>query len=105
MLFAYSVQSEDIFTSKPKVKKEMSVSKMKEELAHNYEQLLHTTTKSMKHLASMIDDIVIQIKQLAGEEQGLLYSADKQVIKQHQKKIEDLQEILENLLNRYLIVA
>ena len=97
LLFSYEMSAENIIKSKS-AKKE-SVQSMKQQLAHGYEDLIHVATSSVKTISTLIDDIVSQIKQLAGDGEGDLLTADKKTLKLYQEKVIVLQEQLEQIVS------
>lgn len=90
------IQSEDVLIKGKKAKSE-SVSKMKEQLAIDLESLLKLATEAMKHVAEFINDIVVDVKQLTGQESGALASADKKTLESYRAYIEQSKASLKNL--------
>lgn len=88
------VIAEDILVKTKKPKTE-SASKLKEQIAGDLEDLLNLSTRSIKHLANLVDDIIVDVKQLAGQESGSLASADK-------KKLETYRQNISLIKNRLL---
>jgi len=90
------VTAEDILVKSKKPKTE-SVSKLKEQVAIDLEELLKLSTTSIKHLTVLIDDIVVDIKQLAGQESGPLGSADKKKLETFRQNVSCIKETLLDL--------
>lgn len=78
-------------------KKKESVSKMKEQLAQDFEYVMQLSTRSIRDLTGLMDEIVLGVKQLAGQQQGVLASSDKKVLQSYQEKVNELKQVLENL--------
>ncbi|MBM18335.1 MAG: hypothetical protein CL947_04690 [Epsilonproteobacteria bacterium] len=101
LICVQSVQSESIIKQKPKKDgvQKVSSTKLKEQLAAEFEDLLHVSTHSIKHLSELVDDIVVHVKQLAGQQEGILASADKKTLQQYQEKVAQLKGLLQTLDN------
>lgn len=90
------INSEDVLVKAKKPKSE-SVSKLKEQMASDLEEILHLSTHAIKQLTNVIDEAVKQVKQLAGQESGKLVSADKKILEQCQQDICRLKKVLRDL--------
>lgn len=90
------IMVEDILVKSKKPKTE-SVSKLKEQIANDLEELLKLSTRSIKHLTTLIDDIVVDVKQLAGQESGPLTSADKKKLETFRQNVSLIKETLLDL--------
>lgn len=90
------VRTEDIL-AKPKKTKTESVSKLKEQIGNDLEELLRISTRSIKHLANLVDTIATDIKQLAGQEAGFLASADKKTLEQFRQNVCQIKTTLQEL--------
>lgn len=88
---------EDIFI---KPKKKESVSKLKEQLALDFDMLIKEITSSIRQLSFLIDDAAVGVKQLVGEQQGVLMTSDKKVLQSYQERINDLRQMLGDLQNK-----
>lgn len=93
---SFYVHSEDILVKNKKQKNE-SVAKLKEHIGSDLEELLSLSTRSIKHLTELIDDIVIDVKQLAGQESGPLASADKKKLEQFHQNVCLIKQTLQDL--------
>lgn len=94
-LISSVIFAEDITVPK-KVKKE-STNKMKEQLVSDFEDLLMLSTHSIKDLSELIDDLVVHVKQLAGQEAGALAHPDKKTLQEYQQKVDHLKKLLQSL--------
>ncbi len=94
LMVTLSVQAEDIFM---KPKKKESAAKIKEQLVHDFEDLLQLATCSIRELTNLLDEVVVGVKQLAGQQDGVLSTSDKKVLQSHQEKVNDLRELLSGL--------
>ena len=91
------VVQEDIFI---KPKKKESVAKLKEQLALEFDMLIKEVTSSIRQLSMLIDDAALGVKQLVGEQQGILMTSDKKVLQSYQERINDLRQMLGDLQNK-----
>lgn len=96
VLIPSAVDVEDILVKTKKPKTE-SVSKIKEQIAAELEELLKLSTQSIKDLAQLVDDIVIDVKQIAGQESGPLASADKKCLEKFREKVASIKNALQDL--------
>lgn len=90
------IQSEDVLVKGKKAKSE-SASKIKEQLVIDLGSLLQSATDAIRHIAEFVDDIVVDVKQLTGQESGVLASADKKRLELYRLRIEQSKASLENL--------
>lgn len=90
------IETEDILVRSKKQKSE-SVSKIKEQIASDLEEILYLSTKTIKQLTAVIDDAIVNVKQLAGQESGTLASADKKRLEQCRHDICRLKKVLHDL--------
>ncbi|MFA5999310.1 MAG: hypothetical protein WC747_04800 [Candidatus Babeliales bacterium] len=82
---------ESIFKAKqPK----QNASQLKAELGSGLQDLLQQCTKSMRKITELIDDIVLRAKELSGEQDGAFATNDKEQLKLHLKKINEMQKML-----------
>lgn len=95
ILYIFQLHAEDI-TVKQKPKKE-SVNKKKEQLASDFEDLITLSTHSIKYLSELIDDTVIHVKQLAGQQDGALANPDKKTVESYHQKVCQLKKMLQDL--------
>ena len=95
LLLCTTLVAEDITVQK-KSKKE-STHKIKEQLASEFEDLLTLSTHSIKYLTELIDDVVVHVKQLAGQQEGVLVHADKKTLQLYQQKVSHLKKLLQDL--------
>ena len=89
------LDAEDIIV-KQKPKKE-SINKMKEQLASDFEDLITLSTHSIKYLSELIDDTVVHVKQLAGQQDGALVNPDKKTVELYHQKVCQLKKMLQDL--------
>lgn len=82
---------------KEKQPKKQNAAQIKMELVENLQDLLSQVTQSIRHMTSLIDDIVVRGKELAGQQDGLLSTNEKEALKTYQKKVCDLQVTLQCL--------
>lgn len=95
-LVSMPLVGEDILVKSKKQKTE-SVSKLKEQIAGELEDLLKLSTRSIKDLTMLIDDIVIDVKQLAGQESGPLACADKKKLESFRQNVSTIKSSLLDL--------
>jgi hypothetical protein len=91
-LFTFSVVQTSVF--KTKKIKEPTVQDIKSQLAQNLQDLLVQTTSSIRSLTHVVDDVSRSIKELVGQDDGLLSGSDKEAIKEYQKRVLLLQKSL-----------
>jgi len=70
---------------------------IKEQLVNDLDELLSICTKSIKNLAYLVDDIIIDVKQLAGQKSGDLASADKKSLDVYRQKVKKIKNALQEL--------
>lgn len=80
-------------------KKRESVAKLKEQLAQDFEFVIQHSTVSIRQLTGLIDQIVLGVKQLAGQQEGVLATSDKKVLQSYQEKVNELKKMLETIEN------
>ncbi|HSW76276.1 MAG TPA: hypothetical protein VLG50_04500 [Candidatus Saccharimonadales bacterium] len=71
-----------------------SASQLKEELAQGLQDVLHQCTQSMRTITELIDDIVVHAKELSGQQEGSFATSDKEQLKLHIKKVNEIQKML-----------
>ncbi|MBI2353034.1 hypothetical protein HYV11_02200 [Candidatus Dependentiae bacterium] len=77
-----------------KKKKTESTVKIKEQIACDLEDILRLSTQAIKKLTNTIDEVVGQVKQLAGQQAGILASADKKQLELFQVEVARLKKTL-----------
>jgi len=98
LMFAMHGQfAEEVLIVKPKVVKKESTAKVKEHLMTSLEELLFLATASVKQLTELIEQVVGDVKDLAGQKDGLLSSADKKTLLCYQEKVQEIQKLLQDL--------
>lgn len=95
MLMNLHVCAEDIFI---KSKKKESCAKLKEQLATSFEDLIQLSTTSIRNLSNVIDEIALGVKQLVGQQQGVLSTSDRKVLESYQQRADELKVILEGMI-------
>ncbi len=91
------IETEDILVRSPKKQKSESVSKIKEQIASDLGEIVSLSTKTINKLTAVIDDAIVNVKQLAGQESGTLASADKKRLEQCRLDICRLKKVLHDL--------
>ena len=96
-MFMYQpLLSENILVKSKKVKSE-SIATIKENLVDDLDELLKICTKSIKHMTNLVDDIIVDVKQLAGQESGILAHADKVSLESYRQKVKKIKNMLQEL--------
>lgn len=78
-------------------KKKESVSKLKEALANDFDLLMQDSTFCIRELSALIDQIVQGVKQLAGQQDGILATSDRKVLQSYQEKVNELKKVLKTI--------
>ena len=92
------IVAENILVKNKKTKSE-SISKIKEQTTSDLEELLNLSTHTIKQISELIDNIVIDCKQLNGIESGPLTCCDKKTLQLYNAKIEQAKTALKEIDN------